>query len=372
MSHFSLAVIIPERIYNDINLFDENGLEQAELITNEYLEKVMAPYEEDCDVEYLEPEDETADVLDSYLDSSVKKIRMPDGSLLNCEVGEGTVLRAPTEDELGSDRYHGVKDNLDYILSVRYSPNETLVEVPKDNGELVKLPLRNYMSFYEYANENCYDNVQIVYDNNEAQYGDGSVTFRIFGDESELLKVWPENVTDDEIRNALNNKFSYTVYRNPHPKWDYWGVISSEESGDQGPIPTKDGKWVSACQIKDLSLTLPISDEKKQYLCRLWEVAMGAEQTKEEKKNHTFLLMYRPEYYQKFYGTCENFIKKKMMFSSYAILTEEHGWVEPGQMGWFAMSDETPESRAEYEDKFLEIIKNSNPHDVIVMLDCHI
>lgn len=56
----------------------------------------------------------------------------------------------------------------------------------------------------------------------------------------------------------------------------------------------------------------------------------------------------------------------------YAFLDEEHGWVEPGRMGWWGMSSDTAESRAKYYEERLAVL-TAVPDDVLVSVyDCHI
>jgi len=57
---------------------------------------------------------------------------------------------------------------------------------------------------------------------------------------------------------------------------------------------------------------------------------------------------------------------------TYALLTKEGEWVEPGRMYMFGMSTETDESKVEYHEKYMKYIANLNPIDVLVCVDAHI
>jgi hypothetical protein len=48
------------------------------------------------------------------------------------------------------------------------------------------------------------------------------------------------------------------------------------------------------------------------------------------------------------------------------------GWYEPGEMGWFGMSSESPESMKEYADDFTNWVQGGDQSDWLVLVDCHI
>lgn len=60
-------------------------------------------------------------------------------------------------------------------------------------------------------------------------------------------------------------------------------------------------------------------------------------------------------------------------FYTYAVLTPDGEWNEPGLMGWWGISSATPEEENEfnknYENNF---IKTANPEWRLTIVDCHI
>lgn len=56
---------------------------------------------------------------------------------------------------------------------------------------------------------------------------------------------------------------------------------------------------------------------------------------------------------------------------TYAFV-DENGWIEPGQMGWWGMSSDTPESMKKYADQFMKWLLDGNQDDWVVCVDCHI
>jgi hypothetical protein len=57
---------------------------------------------------------------------------------------------------------------------------------------------------------------------------------------------------------------------------------------------------------------------------------------------------------------------------TYAYLDEDEGWVEPGKMGWFGMSSATTDGRKEYDKSFMNWLKDGDPEEWVVCVDCHI
>lgn len=66
------------------------------------------------------------------------------------------------------------------------------------------------------------------------------------------------------------------------------------------------------------------------------------------------------------FATCFNTL------ATYAALDDD-GWHAPGNMGWFACSDDTPESFVAFKREFTQcFIKAAQPDDTLVVVDCHI
>jgi len=52
---------------------------------------------------------------------------------------------------------------------------------------------------------------------------------------------------------------------------------------------------------------------------------------------------------------------------------DDYGWYQPGQMGWFGISDHTPDSYLSYAEAFQKsFIHKTGPKDLLVIVDCHI
>jgi hypothetical protein len=56
----------------------------------------------------------------------------------------------------------------------------------------------------------------------------------------------------------------------------------------------------------------------------------------------------------------------------YALLDEEHGWVAPGEMGWFGMSSDSMNDRIGFYEAKLAIVHSLPDEALLSVYDCHI
>lgn len=92
----------------------------------------------------------------------------------------------------------------------------------------------------------------------------------------------------------------------------------------------------------------------------------------EEEKEMIKWEIYKKEYYIERYETKENYAKINSIFTTWALL-DEKGWHEKGEMGWFAMANDTKDSELLFIEKFTETIqKPENQDKYLVIVDCHI
>jgi len=64
--------------------------------------------------------------------------------------------------------------------------------------------------------------------------------------------------------------------------------------------------------------------------------------------------------------------QRRTCTTGYAMLTKAGVWMEPGRMGWFGMSDDTPSSREAYDVEANVYLDSLDPDDIVVVIDCHI
>lgn len=176
-------------------------------------------------------------------------------------------------------------------------------------------------------------------------------------------RYWGDEEDDQKTRKTPEG-IPYTTY-NSNAKWDWYTV---------------GGRWRNlidgnSCLVKDIALKKELSVEKKAHLKEYYDAITTEleDRTAEQKEllKEDFLL-YKPKYYREAYPTFDDYLDARSSFSTYAVLTSDGEWFEPGQMGWFGMSHSTPHDETHFYQKFAEIIQKANKEDTFVVVDCHI
>lgn len=185
----------------------------------------------------------------------------------------------------------------------------------------------------------------------------------------EAYKEYEEHLKkrgDDDIASFEEYSEDYTGYGldeegnalsryNTNSKWD-WYVIGGRWDG---LIETKESKDLNYARIKDILFEKEFNDIELANL----------------KKEYNQLIkegdFYTPEYYKERFPTFESFVKSRN-FSTYALLDEEGTWHEPGKMGWFGMSNSTPEEEKDFKNTYMDIINAQDKDSWLVVVDCHI
>lgn len=185
----------------------------------------------------------------------------------------------------------------------------------------------------------------------------------------DLREKYKNATLDDFIKGFYQQDYNeeglLSTY-NPNSKWD-WYVIGGRWNGCL-PIKNKEVEQTDDsyndsndfAQIKDIAFTIELTETQiKEYT---------------EKYNTlitegTYL---KPEYYQEKYPTLDAYLNEQKSFSTYALLTPDGEWHEPGEMGWFGVSSATPKDQASFKNTYKELIENQDPEDYFVLVDCHI
>lgn len=193
-------------------------------------------------------------------------------------------------------------------------------------------------------------------------------------EEMYFVETYEDMLHDDE-----GNELS--TY-NPNAKYDWyviggrWPGMLKAKKGYHGegsafePNPKKDGFYDSA-KIKDIDFSRDENIYKEAK--RFWEVVIEKAPLRENESKNSFYTYYNEQYYKDKYGDKESYAKTVASFSTRAVLTSDGIWHEPGEMGWFGMSSESPEEAKKWEEEYWErFIKNADPEMYITIVDCHI
>ena len=170
---------------------------------------------------------------------------------------------------------------------------------------------------------------------------------------------------------------------NDDAKWDWyevggrWSGSLILKSGETGELGTK--SWTN----KDREIPEDRADQALK--CQIDWDAMNEDAKVRAAKDWDELFdpnpehcMWRPEYVEKqrkvhleLYGTKEEYVKRRGIWTPYAVVTED-GWHAPGDMGWWGMSSDETKDRDEFDQKFADLLAEQNDDAVITMVDCHI
>jgi hypothetical protein len=171
----------------------------------------------------------------------------------------------------------------------------------------------------------------------------------------------------------------YSTY-NPLSKWDYY----TEGGRWDGCLPIKienptvkkvtimgdveyveeEYTFVNSADLKDVAFDrLPSRSEMDDYY-RKWAHIM-----EEDTDYKRFMI----EKHKDFAG----YLKDMTKFSTYAIVTPDGNWHEPGKMGWWGMSGASDDDEEKFKKVFFEkyikpYLDKEDGSYTITMVDCHI
>lgn len=115
-----------------------------------------------------------------------------------------------------------------------------------------------------------------------------------------------------------NGRYGY--FHNPNAQWDWYEIGGRW----QGELKTKSGMSCDKAEVKDIDFnSMSASAEEKRW-------------------------------------------------SIHAMLDLEGKWHQQGKMGWFGMSDTTPDGEKTFTDHLHKYIADVNPDTYLVIVDCHI
>ena len=203
----------------------------------------------------------------------------------------------------------------------------------------------------------------------------------------ELATKWydPENIGE--------NGEVYST-RNPDSKWDWYevggryagriavkdGVEIDEPNFSWGWSEDEKDKVISmgyktdSAYIKDIDFSkMHRTEEDYKDAIRYWELVVEGDKPKnKEEEDIVKWSLYKPEYFIKRYKTKELYAECNSSFSMWAVV-KDGVWYEKGQMGWWAMSDETDDEAVDWDLNFFDRFIKDLPEDtVITVVDCHI
>lgn len=216
----------------------------------------------------------------------------------------------------------------------------------------------------------------------------------------EYLKDWLGYELDGKYSDYRAERFYR--YTNPNSKWDWWTIGGRWSDHFLG----KDGVKYDIIKVKDWDLDTPMKEvldihtkfydkyeasglDEIEFIswsdCRTmfdgdWtkirEFYWGQEyikkltelfSTNEEEEKYSWVLHDPTAFYK---ISRDSYMKARYynIVGSFVILFDGK-WVEKGDMGWFGMSSN---EKADWDETYLDKIKNFDDNDYLVLVDCHI
>lgn len=169
---------------------------------------------------------------------------------------------------------------------------------------------------------------------------------------------------------------------NPNARWDWyerggrWSGLLRLKPGKHGAYDDdaaskRDPSRCDSALVADCDFSPNL--EHKARIERNWEIQVEGSPLRADEKAEDCLQIYNREYYLNRYGTKDKYVQSMTAFHTYAFLTPDGQWFEPGRMGWFACDDATKESREAYELKFAEYLAEAEKQGLyITIVDAHI
>ncbi len=166
-----------------------------------------------------------------------------------------------------------------------------------------------------------------------------------------------------------NDDGAWGYWHNPNAKWD-WYVVGGR---CRDMLRLKDGSMCDSAKASDIDFRLHLDPEIAADNRRFWEIIVEGQEPVDKAEKDKYRSMYNAEYWKRRFGDVENYIKARASFGTYAVLTADGEWHEPGEMGWWAMTSATPEQEGEFAGAYHErFIKPLKDNDVVTIVDCHI
>lgn len=167
-----------------------------------------------------------------------------------------------------------------------------------------------------------------------------------------------EDFMREYIGYKLNEDGRYIYYSNPNAKWDWYqiggrwdGVLLAKLEEDETVQ-----LWVNSYPVKEIDF----EEMRKQRL-------------KDLPPYHKTVYdsFWKPEYMLEQYPTEEEYIRRSTQFTTYAVVTPDGEWLEPGAMGWFGISAATTDDEREWDNAYPEFLEKYKDC-WLTIVDCHI
>ena len=152
---------------------------------------------------------------------------------------------------------------------------------------------------------------------------------------------------------------------NENSKWD-WYMLNARNNYFTHKNGVDDPERLSDYVFDTVNRLKP---EQRKGAEQEWKLVTG--QREPANKDERSLLMYSTEYMREKFPTLEDYLIRYHTDAPYAYITPDGEWHAPGEVGYFGLSDETPESYKKYVKEWLNYARE-HPDKYVSFVDCHI
>lgn len=362
MSHFSVLVVI-----SPAQLAKSGSVAFA-------IRRMLAPYQEnnngDCPEQFLEFHDQEDEFRKEYVGESVEMIRTKERELV---YSWDECFRVPGTLGLGSGTHQPPADleRVDVRHKDRYATFEEFVA--DWHGHASRDPKKNRYGYWENPNKrwDCFvvggrfsGNLPVRESDPDAD-GLPALTGAGHADACRVEHLDTDAIARETVRRA--EKF--------WARWEMYKAGKAPQERDPRTGKMRDAPWLE-CDVRGQALALGLvqivdptgksehhpSAVPGGWLQRPWRNKVG-----DYRRDWVDCLspVSRDDFMAKWAGHFNP-------VRTWAVLDAD-GWHEPGKVGWWAVSDATPETRHEFSETFWDrFIKDADPKTVLAVVDCHI
>lgn len=358
MSHFTVAVRIPSRVTID------------DLETE--LTKALVPYQEhactgECPEQYLAFHDTEDEYLTQYQTESIEMVRLPDGALV---YSWDDRFRKPGSFGIGGGT-HEVPAHLEKVEIKHVDRYPTFEAFMTDYcGSAKRDAKKGRFGYWENPNHKWdYWRVggrwrgMIPVKSDTETMGSAPAWEEAFAKKNGQKIEEPSGVDVSRICNIDMNVAARTAARVLGERWSSWSAWVAREYKPDAADPWDSPRSMGFDYGFVEALDMADQDEAVQLASR---VAAGW--TRMPRDRGTIVDVVMPITEEQFKARLRNAFHP---IRTYAFLDPTLGWVEPGKMGWWGISQGNADSRVAYYEKFMTWLTSGDQNDWFVIVDCH-
>lgn len=184
---------------------------------------------------------------------------------------------------------------------------------------------------------------------------------------------WDQSMTLEEYMDEFGYRYEIPgdetsrvgAMANPNAKYDYYELDARDWLYDpKSRQKTDDGTY--RFRKSQINFKRNFDSSSKKDCERFWDCYVLG------KKPDAYNDWMKPEYYKERFKTKEIYVRQTSFQGTYAFVTPDGKWHAPGNIGYFATSDETAESFDAYIKEWNDYISSKDDDPYVSFVDMHI